>query len=250
VIPANLRLNADDFGLDPSLSRAILDGARRGLVNSVSVVPFQDDDSARLLAELIALPGVRVGAHLTYIQVPFLTRPAGFPDGVPPPGYRDFLAAYARGRIRSAEVAAEWRAQIELLQQRAGRPLSHIDGHQHLHLLPPLWRVARALQAEFGVELLRRPAEASRRAWLKDFPMGAGLQVLAISRPGPHSERFFGVGTSMSFRADAYRAMAAEIAAHPERRYELMVHPGEDPRGRRELDEVQRWLGYLTTRAT
>jgi predicted glycoside hydrolase/deacetylase ChbG (UPF0249 family) len=245
VIPSNLRVNADDFGLEPAVSRAIAGAAARGLVNSVSVVPFQDDEPSLALLRALG-PGVRIGAHLTYIEVPLLTRPAAFPDGRPPAGYRDLLAAYLRGKIRSAEVLAEWRAQLELLRARIDRPISHLDGHQHLHLLPPLWRVTLELQRQFGIELVRRPAEASRRAWLKDFPMGAGLQLLAVSRPGATPERFFGVGTSMGFRADAYRPMAAEIAAHPERRYELMVHPGEDARGRQELAELERFLGFFS----
>jgi predicted glycoside hydrolase/deacetylase ChbG (UPF0249 family) len=208
------------------------------------VVPFKDDESLRLLRQLG--PAVRIGAHLTYIEVPFLTRPAPFPDGAPPADYRSFLVAYLSGKIRPDEVLAEWRAQLDLLRARIDRPVSHLDGHQHLHIMPGLWRSTRILQREYGVELVRRPVEVSRRAWLKDFPMGAGLQALALSRTGPTAERFFGVGTSMGFSADLYRATAAEIARHPQRRYELMVHPAEDQRGRREVAELERFLAFFS----
>jgi hypothetical protein len=47
-----------------------------------------------------------------------------------------------------------------------------------------------------------------------------------------------------------YRDLAAEIIARPSEAYELMVHPGEDERGRREADELRRWLQYLPEQAT
>ena len=245
-IPPNLRINADDFGLSAALSRAIAQAARDGLVNSISVVPFHDDESLRLLEALAARPDVRVGAHLTFIEVPLLTRPARYPDGRPPATYRQFLTAYLGGKVSARDVAVEWAAQLDLLGSRLGRkPIDHLDGHQHLHLLPALWRVARGLQRDYHVPVLRCPRERSLRAWLKDFPMGAGLQALALSRPGPVEERFFGVGTSMGFRAAAYAAEADLVRSHPERAYELMVHPGEDARGQRELEELARWLERL-----
>jgi predicted glycoside hydrolase/deacetylase ChbG (UPF0249 family) len=249
AIPANLRINADDFGLTPAISAAILAAAQEGLINSVSVVPFHDGESRQLLQQLLALPQVRIGAHLTYIEIPLLTRPISFPDAVPPANYRRFLAAYLRGRIALDEVRTEWRAQLDLLRDRLGaRPIHHLDGHQHLHHIPRLWQVARELQREYQVAVLRRSWEAGWRAWLKDFPMGAGLQALAWSRPGPSDEKFFGVGTSMRFTAAAYAPWAAEIAAHPDQRFELMVHPAADQRGQRELEELRRWLRYTSPR--
>ena len=161
------------------------------------------------------------------------------------------MAAWLRGKVRAADVAIEWRAQLDLLRSRlGGKPIHHLDGHQHLHVVPGLWRVTLALQREYGVALIRRPCEPTRRAWLKDFPMGAGLQALAACRAVRREERFFGVGTSMAFRARAYRRLGAAVLAHPERRYELMVHPGEDARGEREMAELAAWLDHLPRGAT
>jgi predicted glycoside hydrolase/deacetylase ChbG (UPF0249 family) len=241
LIPANLRVNADDFGLHPSVSRAIVKAAREGLINSVSAVPFFDAESLALFDALRALPGVRIGAHLTFIEVPLLTACASFPDRRPPANHRELLRLLLRGKVRPADVRREWSAQLELLAARlAPATISHLDSHQHVHLLPGLWRVARSLQREHHVPVLRTPHEPSRRAWLKDFPLGAGLQLLSLVRPA--EERFFGVGTSMAFRADVYAPLLREAARHPERSYELMVHPDEDARGLREVAELRRFF--------
>ncbi|SRR6266542_616665 len=245
-IPANLRINADDFGLSPSISRSIFRAAEEGLVNSTSVVPFRDSESLGLLAELVAIRDFRAGAHLTFIEVPLLTRPASLPDGLPPADYRAFLAAFLRGKIQPSDVRVEWKAQLDLLRQRLGaNPIHHLDSHQHLHLLPRLWTVIVELQRDYGVPTVRRPYERSMRAWFKSFPMGVGLQALAASRPGPISERFFGAGASMGFTAEPHRRFAEEVMSNPTQPYELMVHVGEDERGQRELHELRRWLEYM-----
>ena len=248
-IPDNLRINADDFGLDPAISRAIFQAARDGLINSFSVVPFSetDQESQHLLAAACTLTGLHIGAHLTFVGVPLLTRPAHFSDGIPPADYRALVAAWAQGKVKPSAVRAEWSEQIALLQRRLGpaRSIHHLDSHQHTHLLPGLWPVARALAQDHGIPNLRRPAEPTLRAWRKSFPLGAALQLLAFARPGAAHEAFAGVGTSMGFRAEAYAALARQIRAQPRRRFELMVHPGQDARGQRELDELERWLARL-----
>jgi predicted glycoside hydrolase/deacetylase ChbG (UPF0249 family) len=242
-IPGNLRINADDFGLTPGASRAILKAAQEGLVNSVSVVPFHDAATLELFARLREVPGLSIGAHLTFIEVPLLTACASFPDGLPPRDHRELLRAVLRGKVRPDDVRREWSAQLELLATRiAPRRIGHLDSHQHIHLLPGFWGVARELAARFEVPLVRVPHEPSTRAWRKDFPLGAGLQVLSLTRALHARERFCGVGTSMAFRAEAYRGLLRQLAAHPSRAYELMVHPDEDERGRRELAELRRFL--------
>ena len=245
-IPPNLRINADDFGLHPGISRAIVGAAREGLVNAFSVVPFADEESAGLLSEACSIPGIRIGAHLSFVEVPLLTRPAAFPDGRPPASHREFLRLWLGRRITRQIVRDEWRAQLDRLRQRlGGAGISHLDSHQHLHALPGLWTVARELQREYRVPLLRRPAEWTLRAWRKDFPLGAGLQALAALCPGSRPESCFGIGTSMRFCADVYRFLPHAVRADPTHRYELMVHPSEDDRGQRELSELRRFVSWL-----
>lgn len=243
AIPANLRINADDFGLTPAISRSILHAVKAGLVNSVSVVPFFDPASRALLDALQREPDVKVGAHLTFIEVPLLTRPRAFPDGKPPASYKPFLRAWLEGKVRPRDVEREWRAQLDLLGERMGKAnIHHLDSHQHLHLMPGMWKVARRLQRDYGISVLRSPYEPSLRALRKDLPMGAALQALAWARSSHSSETFFGVGSSMGFRAELYSRFAGEILRHPERRYELMVHPDESERGQRELAELERFI--------
>lgn len=230
AIPSHLIINADDFGLDPRMSRAISACLDEGLINSFSVFPFADAFHDSLLRDiLVRHPAAKVGVHLSLIE-PTAQAPADIGRGEfreHAEHYRDFLARYLTGRYPAARVKAEWSAQIEFVGGYVGGPrrLSHLDSHQHLHLLPGLWRAARSLQKEFGIPRLRVPYESLGRALFHRFPFGLGLQALARLRRRPGTPRFLGFLTSTCFTVEGNRAGLSEALRHPGTACELMVHP-------------------------
>ena len=228
MIPANLIINADDFGLDERVSRAIDLCLDEGLINSFSVFPFRDELQGNLLKGILAKhPQVKVGAHLALI---------GSAEEEHRDHYRDFLKRYLTGRISAAEVKALWRAQILELGKRLGGTdrIAHLDSHQHLHVLPGLWRVTMELQKEFGIPRVRVPYESLGRAVGYRFPFGLGMQVLARMRVGKDTPGFAGFFTSTCFTAEANRGSLTHVHGYPARQFELMVHPalpGGSPEG-------------------
>ena len=222
MIPANLIINADDFGLDARVSRAIAQCLDEGLINSFSVFPFWDGFHAELLRSILAKhPQVRVGAHLALV---------GSAQEESPTHYRDFIRRYLTGKITAANVQAVWRAQIEdlgaHLKGRGGTAgIAHLDSHQHLHMLPGLWRAARSLQTEFAVPRLRVPYESLARSLGYRFPFGLGMQALARLRMDRMAPGFIGFFTSTCFTLDANRKGLAQVRRSPDRMFELMVHP-------------------------
>jgi predicted glycoside hydrolase/deacetylase ChbG (UPF0249 family) len=229
ALPPNLLVNADDFGLDPRISLAIARCAREGLVHSLSAVPFRDGFHADLLRGLRKeCPRVRIGAHLTLVEFPYLV-PGGpaRADGMPPADFRAFLGQYLRGKVDMAWVYRDWTAQIDLLASRLGRAPDHLDSHQHLHVFPGLWSAALRLQREFGIPRLRVPYESLGRGLCHRFPFGLALQALAFarSRQRAGANAFIGFFTSTSFTVAANRAALRSVPAHPDMPFELMVHP-------------------------
>lgn len=217
MIPANLIINADDFGLDERVSRAIALCLDEGLINSFSVFPFQDALQENLLKGILAKhPGVKVGAHLALM---------GSAAEEHRDHYKDFLKRYAMGRISAAEVKGMWRAQILELGGRLGGTdrIAHLDSHQHLHVLPGLWRVTLELQSEFGIPRVRVPYESLLRAVAYRFPFGLGMQVLAWLRVKKDTPGFVGFFTSTCFTVEANRRALARM--RPDKKMELMVHP-------------------------
>jgi predicted glycoside hydrolase/deacetylase ChbG (UPF0249 family) len=222
-IPENLVINADDFGLHPRISLGIARCLDEGLIDSFSVAAFADPFHDGLLRDLVARhPWAKVGVHLHVL-----------PDAADehPGHFRDFLAQYALGRYPAARVEREWEAQIALVGGYLGGPerVSHLDGHQHLHVLPGLWPAACRLREKYRIPRLRVPFEASLKAALVKFPFGTALQALARLRWNEDQPRFIGFSTSARFTVAENLALLREIPRHPDRKYEIMVHPALAP---------------------
>lgn len=219
MIPANLIVNADDFGLDERVSRAIAQCLDEGLINSFSVFPFRDAFHCELLHSILVKHAqVRVGAHLALV---------GSAKEEHPKHYRDFLRRYLSGRMKTSNVRAIWKAQIEDLGVHLGGTdrIAHLDSHQHLHMLPGLWQAARSLQAEFAIPRLRVPFESLGRSLGHRFPFGLGMQALARLRVSRSTPGFLGFFTSTCFTFEANRKGLARVRRSPDRHFELMVHP-------------------------
>jgi chitin disaccharide deacetylase len=253
AFPANLLINADDFGLDIRISREIFRCIEKGLIHSISILPFAvgDKEHEALLARIVAeYPEVRLGAHLSLIETaPVLaSTPRYSQQCASAPNHRAFLAMYFSGRIRPSHIRSEWKAQLELLARRVGKErIAHIDSHQHVHVLPGIWGITAQLRRDFGIPRLRVPYEGFLRSLTFRFPFGIAFQSLAWLRAQQVEGtrmRFAGFFTSMHFNLDAHQSWLERVSRHPEIGHELVVHPGQAPDGSfaegREIDELWR----------
>ena len=243
--PVRLVVNADDFGVSERVNSGIVHAHREGVVTATSLMAVgRAFEHAVRLAR--AVPDLDVGVHLTLVAERPL-RPEGRSltgtDGRFPPGAGAFTLGWLTGRIRRADVAAEWSAQIERVLASGIRP-SHLDSHQHVHVLPGLLDLARELAARCGIPFVRVPVEG----WRLDRPitlhgisrlLGAGaLRVFtAVSGPGRRPLRFLGFHDGGRLDAQRLRRLLAGLRAGES--YELMCHPGLTP----EEEDLRRW-GY------
>src|SRR5262245_11524232 len=138
----NLVIVADDFGIGPETSRGILElAAERRITATVLLTnsPYAPDAVA---AWTRAGRPVELGWHpnltldrpiLPPAQIPTLVGPAGcfHPLGT-------FLSRACTGRLRAAEVAAEFRAQYDRFVELIGRSPSLVNSHQHVALFGPV----------------------------------------------------------------------------------------------------------------
>jgi predicted glycoside hydrolase/deacetylase ChbG (UPF0249 family) len=233
MIPSNLIVNCDDFGLNPAASLAIRQCVEEGLINSFSSLPFTDSFHADLLRDLRArFPDVKIGAHLTLLApASGLEEHSGH--------FRDVLTRYALGKIKPAQIRAQWEAHIRALGEYLGGAgnVAHLDGHQHVHVLPGLWQAALSLQKQFAIPRLRVPYESLARGVTYRFPFGLGLQALARLRKTQASPRLIGFFTSTRFTVRENLPALRKALRHPELPFELMVHG--------EVDELRRLRDFF-----
>jgi hopanoid biosynthesis associated protein HpnK len=158
-----LIVNADDFGLAESINEGIIKGYREGFITSTSLMCSAPAfDSA--VEQLRSCPGLGVGIHLTLVggvkpvlpaeKIPGLVTS----DGVFLDNYVEFAKKFYSGQIQMEEVAAELAAQIER-GLATGLKFTHLDSHQHLHVLPGMPALIVHFCQQYGFHAVRIPGE-------------------------------------------------------------------------------------------
>ena len=234
-----LIVNADDFGLHTLINQGIIKGHREGFITSTSIMPSADAyEEAVELAK--ANPKLGIGIHLTLVggvksvlpkeQVSSLLDAEGrfLPD------YVAFAKRFYTGGVKGSELEAELRAQIEKALA-SGLNITHIDSHQHTHVLPGMNGLVRKLCNEYNIKRERIPKEGY--TFSGGFQAGLGRKIgrcglsfcAALAASGAdkddikHPDYFFGMLAGGHLNAELVGNI---IRALPEGVSEIMTHPG------------------------
>lgn len=233
-----LIINADDFGLHESINHGIIEGHTKGCITSTSIMTGAPafEHAAALAADH---PELGIGVHLTLVGSMPAMQPGDIPSLVDKQGllcasYPAFLKKYCMAGIRLADVYRELSEQVRRAKA-AGLNLTHLDSHQHMHVVPGIIDVVIAIAKEYSIPALRIPAEPL--LFLGGFAPGigrivgrTGLSVLAglarfkarqagLAAP----DHFFGMLAGGSMEE---RLLLTIIDKLPEGISEVMVHPG------------------------
>ena len=158
-----LIVNADDFGWSPRVNAAVIRAHTGGILTTASLMVAEAGwQEAVELAR--RTPSLGVGLHvattfdrplLPVEQIPHLVRAGGkFESNPVAAGLR-----YAFSRTVREELGREMEAQFERFRQ-TGLPWDHVDGHQHFHMHPTVFRHLLALCDRYEVNRLRVPRES------------------------------------------------------------------------------------------
>lgn len=162
-----LIVNADDFGASEQINEAVIRALNEGVLTSASLmVTGAAFEQAVMLAK--ENPGLAVGIHLVTVvgrsalprsEIPSLVDQDGnFSNNPTAAGLKYYFSPQARRELRR-----ELAAQFEKFHS-TGLPLSHIDGHLHLHVHPVIFNIALELGAKYGARRMRVPVEDRRLA--------------------------------------------------------------------------------------
>jgi predicted glycoside hydrolase/deacetylase ChbG (UPF0249 family) len=145
-----LIVTADDLGLAESINEGIAKACREGIVNSVSVIPTGEAfvDAVRVVKDL----GLKeIGAHLALTETKPLLCSSKFYKN-----HNRLFRDIFLGKVDLECVRGELKAQLELLKT-AGVKITHINSHEHIHMLPEILNIFISLAREFSIPALRYP---------------------------------------------------------------------------------------------
>ena len=186
--------HADDLGLDEAINDAIFDLADAGQLQGASLM-VAGPAVAHAMAGLRSRPGLKIYLHLVLSEGPPISAPAEIPllvngQGCLNLGFGRLLLASLWPRRHtsnlSRQLATEIKAQILRFQSLLGAQSIYLDGHQHIHLVPLVWRELLKLEPDLRPVWLRSirepwPTAISSAAWVEALLSGGLLKWLILS---------------------------------------------------------------------
>jgi chitin disaccharide deacetylase len=250
-----LIVHADDLGISESVNSAIALAHERGILTSASLMAVGEafEDALRTCR---SLPSLDVGVHLTLVEERPLSPTGAVPSlagssGRFPPTAMAFTQRYFARRINMEEIYRELEAQVRRVVD-AGIPVTHLDSHQHLHMLPGIFEITVRLAREHGIHAVRVPREplgfrmarssqsvirVIQQLVLNSFCLWSSRRIGDLRRPDHFAGFLFGGRMDISNLRTVLRNLpnwgSVEIMCHPsmdapENRYSHWDYRGPD----------------------
>jgi predicted glycoside hydrolase/deacetylase ChbG (UPF0249 family) len=220
-------VTADDWGLSPAINQGILELAKNGTINRVSIMAnceYMTDG----LHELRSIPEIQLGLHFNLTYGTPLTDYKALPP-------KTFLLRWIFQKKKVLlSIQAELDAQLKSLQDLGIQP-DYFDGHHHIHIVPGLMEELASRVKKAGIQTVRLPYDPG--LWLSaKFPLliFSYLSRSTLKRHGFQSMRVF-YPSLIHFqdhgllRAKMNENPFAEVIVHPAIRNDLAEIRFPDP---------------------
>jgi predicted glycoside hydrolase/deacetylase ChbG (UPF0249 family) len=241
-------LCADDYAMTDGISRAIgeLAATRRLSATSAMVTsPHWAAAAARLRAHRGHLS---VGLHLNLtLGTPLGPMPKLAPGGTFP-GAGTLARRAFLGTLDGGEIRGEIERQLDLFEAVLRFPPDHIDGHQHVHVLPKVRRaLLRAVRRRYPDRppLVRNPADRLRTIAARKLAARKAATVAVLAQGFARAARRNGLPVNDSFAGFSDFDVTAPYAQELDRslqfagrRHLVMCHPGHADEELARLDPV------------
>ena len=241
-------LCADDYALTEGVSRAIGELAAAQRLSATSVLVTSRHWAAMAPRLSVHRGRLSVGLHLNMTlgaplgPMPRLASTGSFP------ALQGLVVRAMLGLLDGAEIRAEIERQLDAFERELRAPPDHVDGHQHVHVLPGVRSaLLDVLRRRYPMQppLVRDPADRPRsirernlavRKALTVCGLALGFNAAAQRAKVPVNDTFSGYSTF-----DAAIPYADELRQSfdlPGRRHIVMCHPGHPDAELAALDPV------------
>ena len=159
-----LIVNADDLGLSLHRDKGIFDLISLGIVTSVSVVVNTETFFSSTCHEILKIikqkKEISVGLHLNLTEgkpISNISNPNAENSILDENGYfigkAQFHEAASNQNIDLEQVNNEIKSQIVAFVNSLGFYPNHVNGHQHVHVIPSIARVLAQIMKDYSIKL-------------------------------------------------------------------------------------------------
>ena len=245
-------LTADDYAMTDGVARSIEALAYARRLSATSVISTMPEWPASALRLRVFRDRLAIGLHLNLtLGAPLAAMPRLAPDGALP-SLKMLMRAALLGHLAPDEIRAEIGRQLDAFETYLGFPPDHVDGHQHVQVLPVIRKALLAELAErYPVRppLLRDPSDSAQQLMSRGIAGIKAVTVRALSARFAHDARARGILTNGRFAGysafDTAASYEAEIQSELTRTSDkttrlsiVMCHPGYADAALAALDPV------------
>ncbi len=241
-LPKNIIANADDFGMNPQVNKAVLYCFEHGYINSTSIMVNTEffEEAAEMAQKHTFITNIGVHVNLT--------------DGKPITNfarhnYLDDKGNWDKKKVNqklqlltpSSKSAFFEEINAQIVKALSHNlPITHLDSHRHVHTLPAYYKLF--LQAAKDHKLKIRLAQSYFAGKRLNFFYRKRLNNIFSKGGYNYSDHFYDVYEFMKNGRFSDDGKITEVMLHPwfDQAGELTDH--YDPRG------FQFWLSLLKTR--
>lgn len=160
----NIILNADDLGFSLGVNNAILQSHQKGFLSHASLMANTEYFDHAVEKVIPDCKDLKVGVHvnLTCAKALYkenvLTR-NGFLENT-------FVKLLFYRKTKEVLDSLEKEIELQIVKiKNAGISISHIDGHEHVHIIPSINKIVRKLAKKHNIERVREINEGLFESW-------------------------------------------------------------------------------------
>lgn len=150
-----LIVNADDLGLSEGVNRAILKANTEGFLNSASLMANTDYFDHAIKEIIPNCSNLKVGLHINLTCCKALFGKSTITDrnGFLKNNFLKLL--FLRKSKKNLQIIeTEIELQLKKLLENNVK-ISHIDGHEHVHIIPAINKIVHKLASKYNIERIR-----------------------------------------------------------------------------------------------
>lgn len=225
----NIIINADDLGLSPGVNQAILKAHNEGFLSHASLMANTESFENAVENIIPNCKNIQIGVHvnLTCAKALFLDNTLA-ENGLLK---NDFVKLLFKRKTQKVLNSLENEIKLQILKiKNRGIEISHIDGHEHVHIIPSINKIVRKLAKKHSISRIREVNESFITSFKYNLKTASFaniiklmiLRFLSIFNDNKNEIQFYSILNTCEINADNLfnylentRNQSVEIMLHP-----------------------------------
>ncbi|KIA89936.1 carbohydrate deacetylase [Kaistella jeonii] len=226
----NIILNADDLGFSLGVNNAILQAHTMGFLSHASLMANTEYFDHAVEKILPVCKDLKIGVHLN-----LTCGTALFSKNILAENRKlnnTFVSLLFKRKSKKTLHSIEFELEQQIIKiKEKGIEISHIDGHEHIHIIPSINKIVRKLGKKYRIERVREINESFFESWrfngrtasLANFTKLLLLKFLSILNKNDKQIGFYSMLNTCEINAENLFPFLKQSCSY--NTVEVMVHP-------------------------